>query len=166
MPIVDGQVLAAADLSGISRPGASLVKTVTQTYSASTWFQVTFDAVGDQDLAGMADVASSKLVVPATGTYLVGAHVAHQRNYTAAAIRAAAIIKGTSAPSNSTPYNRLVQESHYHADEWYAALSQRVQLNAGDAITLWFWGGSGTTADRTFGPNIERYNFNLWMQRA
>ena len=89
--------------------GAKLVKTANQTYSANTWTKVTWDAVEYGDANGFASTADSRLVIPATGRYMVGASVAHPTGYGSAHLRQACIVRGDAAPADSPEANQLVR---------------------------------------------------------
>lgn len=144
--------------------GAKLVKTANQTYSANTWTKVTWDAVEYGDAGGFASTADSRLVIPTTGRYMVGASVAHPTGYGSAHLREACIVRGDAAPADSPAANQLVRGGAGNnpatgTSRWDASLSVPANFTAGEYVTLWF----RSSAASSFGaPNGAA--FNLWAQ--
>lgn len=143
--------------------GAKLVKTANQTYNADTWTKITFSVAEYSDASGFADVANSRLVIPETGRYMVGAALAHPTQFGFAHIRQAVIVNGDTAPVNG---NQIVRSSAgNNADSsrspWHTSLAAPVALTVGDYLTLWY----RSSATSNFGvPDGEP--FHIWAQKV
>ena len=139
-------------------PGAQLVKTSNQTYSATTWTKVGFDSSLYADEASMADVANSRLLIPETGRYRVGASLNHPTTFGTAYQRTGCIVRGGSMPLPGSP-DRLTMQNAFNSSDWYASLVTEGDFVAGEYVTLWFWCGVASN----FGANSQS---RLWISKV
>ena len=138
--------------------GAKLLKTSNQTYTATTWTQLLFDSVSYADRSSMADLANSRILIPETGRYMVGAAVNHPTTFGTAYQRTACIVRGTTMPASGS-VDRLVMQNGFNTSDWYASLSTEDEFVSGQYVTLWFWSGVGSN----LGANN---NSSLWVRRT
>ncbi len=164
-PVAVGQSVLSISWAGfwavvgdarLGSAAAKLTKTADQTYSASTWTQITFERTEAASFPSMVD--GDDIVIPAGGPYLVGLSVSHPTSYESVRTRRATIAVNGSPDVGTS----LVRQGIKADGVLYLSMTTLATLAAGDRVSGWFY----SNAASNFGAQGRKYPTHLWVQKV